>query len=165
MQGLSFREYQQLFHNITTPTYTLEVALQNKVEAKELPHPLPLLSKYLETGYYPFSIQDDFDLRLQPVINQTLETDIPLFARLNAETGRKLKHLLAVIAKSAPCKLNYTKIAEILSVSGNNIADYCLFIEEAGMIAQLRDSTEGIRGLGKVNKVYLDNPNLIYNLA
>ena len=33
------------------------------------------------------------------------------------------------------------------------------------MIAQLRDSTEGIRGLGKVDKIYLDNTNLIYSLA
>ena len=37
--------------------------------------------------------------------------------------------------------------------------------EEAGMIMQLRDDTEGIRGLGKVEKVYLDNTNLIYALA
>jgi predicted AAA+ superfamily ATPase len=29
----------------------------------------------------------------------------------------------------------------------------------------LRDATGGIRGLGKVEKIYLDNPNLIYALA
>ena len=45
------------------------------------------------------------------------------------------------------------------------VADYCLYIEEAGMIAQLRDDTGGIRGLGKVNKIYLDNTNLIYALG
>ena len=33
------------------------------------------------------------------------------------------------------------------------------------MIAQLRDKTGGIRGLGKVEKIYLDNTNLIYTLA
>ena len=33
------------------------------------------------------------------------------------------------------------------------------------MIAQLRNSTGGIRGLGKVDKIYLDNTNLIYSLA
>ena len=33
------------------------------------------------------------------------------------------------------------------------------------MIAQLRDNTGGIRGLGKVAKIYLDNTNLIYSLA
>lgn len=58
-----------------------------------------------------------------------------------------------------------TKIAEMLSASRNNISDYCLYIEEAGMIAQLRDNTGGIRGLGKVDKIYLNNTNLIYNLA
>ena len=53
----------------------------------------------------------------------------------------------------------------MLSVSRNNIADYCLYIEEAGMISQLRNETSGIRGLGKVDKIYLDNTNLIYSLA
>lgn len=32
------------------------------------------------------------------------------------------------------------------------------------MISQLRDKTGGIRGLGKVEKLYLDNLNLIYVL-
>lgn len=50
-------------------------------------------------------------------------------------------------------------------MSRNNISDYCLYIEEAGLIAQLRDATGGIRGLGKVDKIYLDNTNLIYSLA
>ena len=84
---------------------------------------------------------------------------------MNVSTGRKLKQLLAIIAKSVPFKPNMTSIATALSASRNNITDYCLFIEEAGMIAQLRDSTGGIKGLGKVDKIYLDNTNLIFNLA
>lgn len=32
------------------------------------------------------------------------------------------------------------------------------------MITQLRDATGGVRSLGKVEKIYLDNPNLIYTL-
>ena len=38
-------------------------------------------------------------------------------------------------------------------------------MEEAGLIGQLRDATGGIRSLGKVNKVYLDNTNLAYALT
>ena len=64
-----------------------------------------------------------------------------------------------------PFKPNFSNIAKILEVSRNNISDYCLYIEEAGLIAQLRDATGGIRGLGKVDKIYLDNTNLIYSLA
>ena len=165
MQGLSFREYLQLFHNISITTYALKDILQHKVELPELPRPLPFFSDYLKRGYYPFALEEDFELRLRQIINQTLENDIPIYADMNVATGRKLKQLLAIIAKSAPFKPNMSKIAEMLSASRNNISDYCLYIEEAGMIAQLRDNTGGIRGLGKVDKIYLDNTNLIYNLA
>ena len=165
MQGLSFREYLQLFHKITVNAYSLNDILEHKVDIPEIEHPLPLFNDYLKSGYYPFSIEEDFDTKLKQVINQTLESDIPLYAGMNVSTGRKLKQLLTIIARSTPFKPNMMSIATVLSVSRNNIADYCLFIEEAGMIAQLRDNTGGIRGLGKVNKIYLDNTNLIEVLA
>lgn len=165
MQGLSFREYLQLFHNIPVKAYSLEEILQHKVEITDLKRPLPLFADYLKRGYYPFALEEDFEIRLGQIINQTLENDIPMYADMNVATGRKLKQLLAIISKSAPFKPNMTKIAEMLSASRNNISDYCLYIEEAGMIAQLRDNTGGIRGLGKVDKIYLDNTSLIYNLA
>ena len=165
MQGLSFREYLHLFHNIQVRTYTLEEIINHKVDIPEIRHPLPLFNDYLRKGYYPFALDDDYELRLQQIINQTIEVDIPLYAGINTSTGRKLKQLLTIISKSAPFKPNLTKISEILSVSRNNIADYCLYIEEAGMIAQLRNATGGIRGLGKVDKIYLDNTNLIHSLA
>lgn len=165
MQGLSFREYLQLFHNITADIYSLDEILNHKIEIPELPRPLPLFKDYLQRGYYPFALEEDFDIHLQQIVNQTLEADIPMFADMNVATGRKLKRLLAIIAKSVPFKPNFSSIATMLSASRNNIADYCLYIEEAGMIAQLRDATGGVRGLGKVEKIYLDNTNLIYSLA
>lgn len=127
--------------------------------------PLVYFTNYLKRGYYPFVLEDDFDVRLQQIINQTLESDIPQYADMNVSTGRKLKQLLAIIAKSVPFKPNISSIATMLGASRNNIADYCLYIEEAGFIAQLRDATGGVRGLGKVDKIYLDNTNLIYSLG
>ncbi|MFT4223421.1 ATP-binding protein [Dysgonomonas sp.] len=165
MRGLSFREYLMLFHKISSKTYSLEEILQHKVEIPDLQRPLPFFADYLKRGYYPFALEEDFEIRLGQIINQTLENDIPMYADMNVATGRKLKQLLSIISKSAPFKPNMSKIAEMLSASRNNISDYCLYIEEAGMIAQLRDNTGGIRGLGKVDKIYLDNTNLIYNLA
>ena len=165
MQGLSFREYLQLFHQISVRTYSLEEILEHKVELPEVKHPLPFFENYLKKGYYPFALEEDFELRLQQIVNQTLETDIPMYAGMNVSTGRKLKQLLAIVAKSVPFKPNMTSIGTAISASRNNITDYCLFIEEAGMITQLRDATGGIKGLGKVDKIYLDNTNLIYALA
>ena len=165
MRGLSFREYLQLFHQISARVYSLEEILEHKAGLPDVKHPLPLFAAYLKSGYYPFAKEEDFNLKLQQIVNQTLETDIPMYAGMNVSTGRKLKQLLAIIAKSVPFKPNMTSIATALSASRNNITDYCLFIEEAGMIAQLREATGGIKGLGKVNKIYLDNTNLIYCLA
>lgn len=165
MQGLSFREFLMMFHQIEVPQFTLEEILNHQVNVPQIPHPLPLFAEYLKRGYYPFAKEDDFDMRLQQVVNQTLETDIPVYAGMNVSTGRKLKQLLAILAESVPFKPNMSKIAELLNVSRNNVADYLLYIEEAGMIAQLRSETGGIRGMGKVEKVYLDNTNLIHNLV
>ena len=61
-------------------------------------------------GYYPFSREPDFQLKLQQVIIQTLEQDIPAYAQMNISTGRKLKRLMAVIAQSVPFKPNMSKL-------------------------------------------------------
>ena len=164
MQGLSYREYLLIFHNKVFPVYTLDDVLQGRVEVPSQFRPLPYFSDYLKRGYYPFDLENQ-GMYIQQIVNLALETDIPQFAGMNVSTGRKLKQLLAIIAKSVPFKPNISSIATALGVSRNSVADYCLYIEEAGLIAQLRDDTGGIRGLGKVDKIYLDNTNLIYQLG
>ena len=165
MQGLSFREFLQLSHGIAVPAYTLEEILHQQARLDAISHPLPLFREYLQKGYYPFSDDSDFDMRLRQVINQTMEVDIPQYANMNASTGRKLKKLLAVIAKSVPFKPVMDSLATMIGVSRNVLPDYFLYMEQAGMIGQLRDDTGGIRGIGKVEKVYLDNTSLAYLLG
>jgi predicted AAA+ superfamily ATPase len=165
LQGLSFREYLMLFHQIEVPVFNLNEILNHQLKVPQMAHPLPLFADYLKRGYYPFALEPDFDLKLLQVVHQTLESDIPVYAGMNVSKGRQLKQLMAIIAESVPFKPNMTKISEILAISRNVIADYLLYMEEAGMLAQLRDDTKGIRGLGKINKVYLDNTNLVYILA
>ena len=165
MQGLSFREYLNMFHQIEIPACTLANILQHQVELPDKFRPYAYFPSYLEQGYYPFSQEDQFNIRLQQVINKTLEVDIPQYAEMSVSTARKLKQLLTIIARSVPFKPNMSSIATLVGVSRNNLADYFLYLEEAGLIAQLRDNTGGIRGLGKVDKVYLDNTALMYCLG
>jgi predicted AAA+ superfamily ATPase len=165
MQGLSFREYLQLFRDIKVPVYTLDDVLALSAKVADVSHPLPLFRDYLQRGYYPFSGESDFEIRLRQVFNQTMEVDIPQYANMNASTGRKLKKLLAVIAQSVPFKPVMDSLATVVGVSRNVLPDYFLYMEQAGMIGQLRDDTGGIRGVGKVEKVYLDNTNMAYLLG
>ena len=165
LQGLSFREYLKLFHDYETEIYTLEQIINNEVKLENIQHPLPLFTDYLKRGYYPFGIENEMNLRLGQIIVQTLETDIPQYANLNVGTSRKLKRLLSIIAESVPFKPNFSKISEMINVSRNSLDDYFSYMEKAGLIEQLRNETSGIQGLGKVDKVYLDNTNIIFNLV
>lgn len=165
MQGLSFREYLYLFHQVNAPIYSIDEILTHKVEIPGVAHPLPLFADYLKRGYYPFGRDDDYELKLEQVIYQTMEDDIPQYAMMNVSTGRKLRQLLVIISKSVPFKPVMTKLAELIGVSRNQLGDYLLYMEKAEMITQLRDKTGGIRGLGKVDKVYIDNTNLAYILG
>lgn len=102
MQGLSFREFLKMANDVDFPVYTLDDILKHKVELPLDFHPLPYFREYLEKGYYPFSSQPGYGLRLQQVMTQTLEVDIPQYAGMNVATSRKLARLLAILSASAP---------------------------------------------------------------
>lgn len=94
-----------------------------------------------------------------------IESDRAQYAEMKATTAKKLKKLLAVISMLAPYKPNADSLASEIGVSRNSIPDYLMLLEKAQLIGQLRDDTGGIRGLGKVEKVYVDNPSLMAILS
>ncbi len=165
LYGLSFREYLFMFHGITASRYALEDILGGRAQVKGVIHPLPLFHKYLAEGYYPFAIEGDFPLRMQNVITKTIDSDITQYSDLKASTAKKLKKMLSVISTLAPYKPNADNLASEIGVSRNNIPDYLGLLERAQLIGQLRDDTGGMRGLGKVEKVYIDNPSLMFVLS
>lgn len=165
MQGLSFREYLAMFLNIALPVYSLDDILAHKVRLPKDFHPLPYFRNYLREGYFPFSSEPGYNIRLQQVIAQTLESDIPQYADMSLSTSRKLRKLLWLLAQSAPYKPNMTNLAQELKISRNDLPNHLSYLDKAEMIGQLRDDTGGMRGLGKVEKVYIDNPNFMYALG
>jgi hypothetical protein len=166
MQGFSFREYLKFEHDIDVEVHSFEEIINNHISLiNRIEHPLPLFRDYLRNGYYPIAKEDNLAIRLGQILNLTLEVDIPQFANLSVTTARKLKKLLLVVAESVPFKPNFVSLAGKLEVSRNSLDEYLTFMEDAGLIARLRDQADGIIGLGKVEKIYLDNSNLIYYLS
>lgn len=165
MQGLSFREFLAMRYEVNMDALPLEEILRNEARIPGIDHPLPLFDEYLRNGYYPFGQDPDFEIELGQVVNRTLEVDIPQFANMTASTGRKLKRLLAIVSTLVPFKPNMVKLASQVQVSRNSLEDYLLYIEKAGLIAQLRGPGSSLGQLAKAEKVYLDNPNLIFCLA
>ncbi|HSO89043.1 MAG TPA: AAA family ATPase [Draconibacterium sp.] len=166
MQGFSFREYLKFEHGIDVQVHSFEEIISNNISLIDsIEHPLPLFREYLHKGFYPMAKEDNLEIRLGQILNLTLEVDIPQFANLSVTTARKLKKLLLVVAESVPFKPNFVSLAGKLEVSRNSLEEYLTFMEDAGLIARLRDQAQGIIGFGKVEKIYLDNSNLIYYLS
>lgn len=165
MQGLSFREYILMNHAVSLPLLTLDDILNHKVEFEGLERPLPFFHQYLKDGYFPFSSEPGFDLRLNQIISQTVEVDIPQYSNMMAATARKLKQLLGLVSELAPYKPSVDKLSQEVGVSKNTLPDYLVMLQRAGMISLLRDDTAGLRSIGKIEKLYIDNPNLMYAMA
>lgn len=166
MHGLSFREYVALHYGADIPIHTLEQVLANKIEFPYTDYrPVALFKEYLRQGYYPYFKEPGYELRLTKTINAILEVDIPKFAEFSISTSEKLKTLLYIVAQSVPFKPNYSKIARDLDMHRNAVSDLMVWLDKADLINVLRDDVEGYKLLGKVNKVYLNNPNLAYALS
>lgn len=165
LQGMSFREFLLIRHEIDAPVYSLEDIINQRASIPDVSHPLPLFREYLANGYYPFGNEPGFGLRINQIVQQTIESDIAQYADLKPATARKLKQLLSVVSSLAPYKPNYDSLAKEISISKNNVADYLTYLEKAGLLGLLRDNTSGKRSLGKIEKVYVDNPNLMNVLS
>lgn len=171
IQGLSFREYLNLEHEFSFAPLTLEEIVTNhsKIAAELVTkfQPLKYFSSYLKSGYYPFfrDNRNTFDQRLEEVVNFILEVELPALRQVEPSYIIKLKQLLFVIASSVPFKPNVTKLAERIGINRNTLITYFHYLEESGLTQQLFKDAKGITRLQKPDKLYLDNTNLLYNIA
>ena len=166
MYGMSFREWLEMEKGIKLPQLSLEQIIENEISFPYTDfRPLPLFKEYLNRGYYPFYKDINYNERLIAVIEQTLEVDIPQFAGLSVGVMRKLKQLMQIISQISPFKPNYSDLARDISVNRSDLKDYLFYMEKSGMIQSLISSEKGLNLLSKVEKIYLDNTNLMTALS
>jgi predicted AAA+ superfamily ATPase len=171
LKELSFREFILFETGKVFPAYSLLEILNNHnsiaVELLKEIKPIPLFSKYLKTGVYPYyrENEDFYIQKLQNTINLIIEVDINSIESLHFETLVKLKKLLITIASSVPFTPNITKLSEKVGVSRNMLIQSIKILERAGLVIELYKDTSGIGVLTKPEKLYLNNSNLIYALA
>ncbi len=164
LEGMSFREYLNFSQHTDIPAYPLDQILAGQVVLPDsIPHPLPLFASYLRQGYYPFFMEKEYYTRLDNVVAQTLEVDIPQQTNMTVPTARKLKKLLYVVAQSTPFKPNYSAIGKVIEADRSSVADMLTYMERAGLLRQLRTADSGMDVFAKMEKIYLNNTNLCYS--
>ena len=171
MQGFSFREYLNRNENLTLPILSLEDILTNHLSlSQQILSQVKVLKyfpEYLKNGYYPFynELPSLYHSRINEVVNLIIEIEIPQLRGVDSAYVYKIKQLLYVTSESAPFIPNITKLSERIGITRNSLLIYLNALHESRLTFSAQKPGNGMNILQKPDKVYLENPNLMYALA
>lgn len=171
MQGLSYREYLKLFHQIHIRPYSLEEILDKSDnicnEVNALCRPLAHFEDYLQYGYYPFYLEghSDYYTRIENIANLILEIELPQQCGVDIGNVRKLKSLLGILSSEVPFMVDITKLSVMAGLSRTTILTYLQYLDRAKLIHLLYSDNDSIKKLQKPDKIYMENTNLLYALT
>lgn len=171
MPGLSFRESLRFYHGLNFERWELEDILTNPYDLWQQVStrcaPVALFKEYLEKGYYPFLLEGEgeYYTKIEQVINYIIETELPQLCKVDVANVRKLQALISLICCEVPFELNANKIAAALEIGRDTIVEYLKYLGDAKVLNLLYSDKKKIGKLSKPDKVYLENPNILYALA
>lgn len=171
MQGMSFREYLKFEGLYDMDALSLDDLISNHLQiAMEITGNLkilPIFEKYCKTGYYPFYKEAGkiYGQRLMMVANQILESDYPAIEEVSIGTIRKARKMLMLLAESVPQVINMSKLFRELETDRNQGLKMLYALQRSGLVRLLGDDTKSVNRMSRPDKIYLDNPNLMYALS
>lgn len=128
---------------------------------------LPLFEKYLKTGYYPFykDTFEGYEFRLQEVVRQVIESDLPAVEDVQYITTQKVKKMLMILAERVPHTPKMAELYKELETNREQGLKMLYALERGGLLALLATEVKNYRSLSRPNKIYLNNTNLMYALS
>lgn len=171
LSGLSFREFLEFECGMKTEACTLEQLLQQHIgiasKITEELKILPLFEKYLQKGYYPFykNTFQGYDFRLQEVVRQVIESDLPAVEDVQYVTIQKVKKMLMILAERVPHTPKMSELYKELDTNREQGLKMIYALERGGLLALLSMQVKNYKSLSRPDKIYLDNPNLMYALT
>ena len=171
MPGLSFREYLRFYKGITLPASSLEEILEySKMLAtmvNEACRPLQHFHDYLKYGYYPFYLSNpiDYYALVEQTINYVIDVELPQLKSVNSSNCRKIKALLCVLSQQVPFDVDISKLATATELQRNTVLEYLNHLKDAKVLNLLFSDLISVKKMQKPDKIYLENPNLLYALA
>jgi len=180
LEGLSFREYLAIRHEVQCDPLNLEQILTNhELEAPRIVeklrkshlHVLAEFRDYLACGFYPFFLQfrdkKSFLIALEQSIHAVIESDLP--ATHPAMTGNsiaRIKRLLSALAANVPYTPDLIKLRGLLGIADDRtLKDYLQCLQEGGLLMTISKPGKALRSMEKPDRVYLGDPNIAHALA
>ncbi len=171
IQGLSFREYLHFTKGIELPVYSLDDIVNKAYQISDDIHskcmPLESFNNYCEYGYYPFSIEglETYYTKIEQTVTHIIDVEMTQLRKVDISNVRKIKAIVEFLANQVPYLLDTSKMSRIIGVSRNTIEQYLTHLCDAKIINLLPSQTKSLTKIGKPEKIYLENPNMIYALS
>ncbi|MCR5532809.1 MAG: AAA family ATPase [Paludibacteraceae bacterium] len=163
LRGFSFREYLNLQTGLRFRSYTLEEIIQRHAsisrEICDRVKPLDYFKTYLDHGYYPSYLESkSFEAELLKTMNTQLEVDVLMIKQIDVACLHKLRKLLYILMREAPCALNISNISEEIGLSRATTMNYIKYLKDSRLINLLYLEDKNFPM--KPTKVYMHNTNL-----
>ena len=171
MPGLSFREFLQFYKGIELPPFSLEEILSDSQQiaskVNDVCRPLQQFHEYLQYGYYPYYLKNkiDYYTLIEQTVNYVIEAELPILRSVDVTNCRKLKALLSVLSQTVPFEVDISKLAVAIGATRGTVLDYLRYLSDAGLLSLLYSDLLSVKKMQKPDKIYLNNPNLLYALA
>jgi len=171
LYGMSFREYLEYENIFSVPDIPLEKILTEHVGiALDISSKVKILKYYddfIRCGSYPFYKEAgmDYHLRLQEVVAQVLESDVPAVENITFETIRKTQKLLMIIAGSLPFIPNVSRLCQALDCTRDSCLKLLYALDKSGILHILTVEMKNYKKLVSPDKIFLGNTNLMYALG
>lgn len=171
IQGLSFREFLHFYKGIEMPIYPLEEVLTNPapliLEMNSKGRPVALFQEYLRYGYYPYYLDNETDyyLAIQQVVNHTVDDELTKICKVDVGNTRKIKALMTMLCASEPYQVDISKLSVQSGLKRETVLAYLNYMDKAKLLHLLYCDLVNAKRMQKPDKIYIDNPNMLYAWA
>lgn len=172
MYGFSFREFLEIQEKTHYPVLSLDELRGSSgnlvATLAKTPKLLGHLKQYFREGYYPTFLEmgsfESHSQSLRGIIDKIIYQDVSSFYSLNTSNLDTLKKIMYFFATSEPGSVNINRLAGSLKKDHTTIAEYVQILRDTGLLRFLLQNKQGHALVRDAEKIYLDNPNLLYAL-
>lgn len=176
LYGLSFREWLKFMDIADIEPVELETLINthsslawNIMESLGDRKVLPLFTRYLGKGYYPYFKDDknevDYYGRVTRSVDTTIMRDLPSVENLDYETLCKMRKLLYIMSTEVPFTLNVQSLSQKVQVARNSVVRMFDLLDQGAVLRALHSGWRSPKSVAKPDKVLFDNADIMAALS
>ena len=151
--------------------YTLDDILTNPApliqQMNKAGRPVALFHEYLKYGYYPYYLDNETDyyLAIQQVVNHTIDDELTKICKVDVGNTRKIKALMTMLCASEPYQVDISKLSVQSGLKRETVVAYLNYMGKSKLLQLLYCDLVNAKRMQKPDKIYIDNPNMLYAWA